>query len=329
MGITDGRKNSNELIDSIYNALGFDHVATSDYQKINYFGKENEAFIPTYEHGYNIFKTHQVCIGSDKVLWTDLMFGQTLSMKQWVIDLLREDNRIVVLAHPLLRHGYSISDMTYLTNYQAIEVLNNVRVSIDHWDEALSSGQMAWIIGNDDAHDVVNSNEVGRRFTMINSSTTNSEEILENLEKGNAYGMDFIRIDDEPMNDKIVRSKNLHYLLQAELKSDTLNIKVDTISSEIRFITDKGNIIKNVNKTNSTYCIVEDEYPFLRTEIEFYDGSVMYLNPIIRYSGDQPISMKTAEIDSGATLRLRIIYFLVALVIAYFIARRRKIKKAK
>ena len=35
LGITDGRKNSNEMIDSVYNALGFDHVATSDYQKIN------------------------------------------------------------------------------------------------------------------------------------------------------------------------------------------------------------------------------------------------------------------------------------------------------
>ena len=36
-GITDGRKNSNELIDSMYRELNFDHVATSDYQKINYW----------------------------------------------------------------------------------------------------------------------------------------------------------------------------------------------------------------------------------------------------------------------------------------------------
>lgn len=327
LGITDGRKNSNELIDSIYHELGFDHVATSDYQKINYFGKDDSAFIPTYEHGYNIFKTHQVCIGSKKVLWTDLMFGQTLSMKQWILDLLRDDNRIVVLAHPLLRNGYSVNDMKYLTNYDGIEVLNNVRVSTEHWDEALSSGQIATIIGNDDAHDVQNSNEVGRRFTMINSPTTYREDILYNLKLGNAYGMDFIRIDDEPMTHKYKRSRKLQYLLKAELISDTLFVKVDTISSEIRFITSNGKVVKKLNKTDAGYCIIRDDYPYLRTEIEFFDGSVMYLNPVIRYSGEKPETLKTAIVDSGATLRLRIIYFVVALVIAYFIAKRRKLRK--
>ncbi|MBU3928289.1 MAG: hypothetical protein KKB74_10825, partial [Bacteroidetes bacterium] len=209
MGITSGRDNTNTLIDSIYHQLGYDHVATSDYQKINSYQSEQSAYIPTYEHGYNAFKTHQVCIDSKKVLWTDLILWQSLSMKQWIIDLLQKDSRFVVLAHPLLRNGYSLNDMKYLTNYQGIEVLNNLRVSLKHWDEALGSGQIAWIISNDDAHDVQNSNEVGRRFTLINSPSTNKKDIMTALENGNAIGVDFYRIDDEPMQEKIIRSRLL------------------------------------------------------------------------------------------------------------------------
>ena len=321
LGITDGRKNTNELIDSIYTILGFDHVATSDYQKINYFGKDNPAFIPTYEHGYNIFKTHQVCIDADKVLWVDLMFGQTLSMKQWVLDQLKEHSRLVILAHPLLRNGYSVDDMKYLTNYDGIEVLNNVRVSLKHWDAALSSGQVAYIIGNDDAHDVTNSNHVGRRFTMINSPNINRESIMMNLEKGAAYGMDFIRHDDEPMLTKVERSKNIPKLQSAILNYDTLIVKVDTIASEIRFIGNNGIVKKVIPNNNVATYIISNDDPYLRTEITFYDNSVMYLNPVIRYSGESPQTLKTAEIDKTATMRLRIIYFLIALTLAYLAAR--------
>ncbi len=170
-GITSGRTNSNELIDSIYRQLSFDYVATSDYQKINRHGSKKPNYIPTYEHGYNIFKTHQVCIDAKKVVWTDLLFFQTLSMKQWVIDMLKQNSTLVALAHPTLRNGYEIDEMAYLSNYDLMEVITNMRLSFDHWDAALSAGNPVWILGDDDAHDVTNSNEVGRRFTMINSPT--------------------------------------------------------------------------------------------------------------------------------------------------------------
>ncbi|NOX84637.1 MAG: hypothetical protein GXO86_01530, partial [Chlorobi bacterium] len=110
-GITSGRGNSNELIDSVYKKLGFDHVATSDYQKINLYGSDKPSFIPTYEHGYNLFKVHQVCIGAKHILWIDHVLFQTLSMKQWIIDQLNKDCEIVALAHPKLRDGYMPDEM--------------------------------------------------------------------------------------------------------------------------------------------------------------------------------------------------------------------------
>ena len=327
LGITDGRKNSNELIDSIYKRLGYDHVSTSDYQKINTFGINNPAYIPTYEHGYNIFKTHQVCIDTDKVLWIDLMFGQTLSMKQWILDKLSEHAKIVALAHPVLRDGYSLNDMKYLTNYDAIEVLNNMRVSVEHWDAALSSGQIAYIISNDDAHDVMNTNHVGRRFTMINSPTLNREIIVSNLKKGAAYGMDFFRIGDEPFEDKIERSLHIPKLTSAILYTDTLVDKVNAKALQFRFIGNDGKVLKIENNTNTSSYIIDGKDRYVRTEIIFPDSSIMYLNPIIRYSGEFPLTFKTAEVDSSATMKLRIVYFLIVLSIAYLISRFRMRKK--
>ncbi len=321
MGLTSGRENTNELIDSIYSELNFDHVATSDYQKINTHAGSEEAYIPTYEHGYNIFKTHQVCIDSKKVLWTDLILWQTLSMKQWILDLLQEDTRFVVLAHPRLRNGYTLDEMKYLTNYQGMEVLNNLRISAEHWDEALSSGQVVWIIGNDDAHDVQNSNEVGRRFTMINSPTTNREDIMSALEQGDAIGVDFFRIDDEPMTDKFLRSKVIPVLQEASLSGDTLTVSTDSVAVEIRFIGQHGKILHTKTFSSTGRFVIPQNEPYVRTEIEFRDHSVFYLNPIIRYDGSSLITKKTATVDASATLKLRILYFVVALVLAYLAQR--------
>ena len=323
-GITDGRNNTNELIDSIYHQLGFDHVATSDYQQINYYGSDRPDFIPTYEHGYNIFKTHQVCIGAEKVLWIDLMFFQTLSMKQWILDQLNEDSRIVAMAHPLLRNGYTIEEMQYLNNYQLMEVLNNVRLSFEHWDMALSSGHPVWMLANDDAHDVVNSNEVGRRFTMINSPSTKSEDILDNLEKGNAYGFDFIRHDDEPMETKYERSKHIPHLVSAKLSGDTLNIEVSKKAELFKFIGQGGKTLQTNKKAKTAQYIIQPGDTYVRTEIGFADKSGIYLNPIVRYEGDSLQSKLSSEIDKAATLLLRLAYFIIVVLLVVFYVKRRK-----
>lgn len=328
-GLTDGRKNSNELVDSIYMQLGFDHVATSDYQKINRYGSQKPSFIPTYEHGYNIFKTHQVCIDAESVLWVDLMFFQTLSMKQWIIDKLNEHSRIVALAHPNLRMGYQVSNMKYITNYQLMEVLNNVRLSFDHWDMALSSGHLVWILANDDAHDVVNSNEVGRRFTMINSPTLNKEDILDNLNSGNAYGFDFYRHDDELMEVKIERSKYIPHLSSVKLEGDTLKVSVSQKAARFIFTGQNGKTLLVTHGSKSSEYVIQPEDAYVRTQIKFNDSSSIFLNPIVRYEGDKPVSKMTAEVDVEFTQWLRLSYFLIAILILYFYARRKhKIQKS-
>lgn len=326
-GLSSGRNNSNELIDSVYKELEFDHVATSDYQRINYHGSDKPSFIPTYEHGYNIFKTHQVCIGAKKVLWTDLVLFQTTSMKQWIIDLLDRDCEILVLAHPLLLHGYSIEDMQYLTNYEMMEVLNNYRISLNHWDVALSSGQLAWLMGNDDAHDVLHPNHVGRKFTVINSPTTNKEDIISQLKAGNSYGVDFYPTQDIPLKERVERIKKAPIVKKVDLLADTLKVATDQMAIEIHFIGQEGIIRHTVFDTNYAEYIVKEEDSYIRTVFRFRDGSSIYLNPIIRHNGEKPVSLKTAVVNEKATLGLRIAYFLIALTIVYLV-RNRQQKKA-
>jgi len=323
-GITDGRKNSNQLIDSVYNELGFDYVATSDYQKINSHGNDKPSFIPTYEHGYNIFKTHQVCVGAEQVLWTDLIFFQTTSMKQWIIDQLDNNCEIVSLAHPLLKHGYTLEDMKYLTNYEMMEVLNNMRISTEHWDVALSSGQVVWIMGNDDAHDVLNSNHVGRKFTVINSLTTDKDDIIKNLKSGNCYGVDFYPKMDVPLNERIERIKHTPVVESVYLSGDTLKVTVDQMASEIDFIGQNGIIRHTALDTNSAHYIIKEKDTYVRTVFRFPDGSSIYLNPIIRHTGTSPVSLRNALVNSKATLGLRIGYFVVILSLVYLYRRRRQ-----
>jgi len=261
-GLTSGNTNTNELIDSIYKRLHFDYVATSDYQKINRHGSKLDKYIPTYEHGYNVFKTHQVCIDAKKVVWTDFIFFQTLSMKQYIIDLLSKNSTIVALAHPTLRNGYNLEDMKYLTNYNMIEALTNMRVSMEHWDVALSSGNPVWVLGDDDAHDVLNSNHVGRRFTIINSPSLKKEDIIKSMLYGSSYAFDLYRHDDEDMEVKFKRAKDIPFLKSALMYGDTLKIEVNKEAAYFNFIGQNGKILKTnkSDKLEVTFIDLEDEY---------------------------------------------------------------------
>lgn len=326
-GLTDGRRNSNELIDSMYRELNFDHVATSDYQKINYHNSDKASFIPTYEHGYNVFKTHQVCINAKQVLWIDLILFQTKSMKQWIIDQLQVDCEIVVLAHPLLRHGYTVDEMKYLSNYQYMEVLNNLRISDKHWDVALSAGNLVWLMGNDDAHDVLHYNDVGRKFTMINAVSTHKEDIMKSLNAGNVYGVNFYPKMDVPLVERIERIKNVPKITRVQVSGDTLFVESDQQANTIDFIGQDGVLQKTVIDTNNAYYIIKPDDSYVRTELKYNDGSMIYLNPIVRYTGDSPHSTRKAEVNTTATLWLRIAYFLIILTLVYLF-RRKKFKNA-
>jgi len=314
-GITSGNQNTNEQIFKTYKSLGYDIIATSDYQKINRY-KENEPFyIPVYEHGYGIHKNHHVLVGAKLVLWRDYPIFQTLSNKQHILNLLRNDNELVYIAHPLLRNGFAASDMKYLTNYDGIEVLNNYRFSIAHWDTALSNGNYVTILGDDDAHDIFNPDEIGHHCTFINSSTTNKNDIVAALKKGRSFGARINRPLGESFEDKIKRTRVLPVIKAVDFRNDTIFISTDSIAKEIRFVGQNALLKKVVKNTNSATYNFRPNDTYVRIEIEFPDKSAYYLNPICRYSEEVPPHISLPSVNIYKTWLLRILGFATLLFI--------------
>ncbi|MCD4774170.1 MAG: hypothetical protein K8R41_12395 [Bacteroidales bacterium] len=329
-GITNGWKNSNELIDSTYSFLDYDIICTSDYMKINKYKKNSTAYIPVYEHGYGIKKNHQVCIGAKKVTWRDYSFTQSIHHKQHIINLLRDKNELVIIAHPKLRHGYSPDDFKYLTNYDGIEVLNNYRKSIEHWDAALSSGHFATIIGNDDAHDITNPDEVGQFCTYINTNSLAKDSVIDALQQGNAFAIDIYRPIGESFERKKEKLKEIALLQKFDIRNDTLFVEIDKLAKEFIFIGQDGKPEKSVKKTKKAFYKIQPEDTYIRTEIKFKNRNTIYLNPVFRYSDGNPIISRKAEIDVHRTLIFRIIALAsIIFVIINFVFIFRKIKRKR
>jgi len=324
-GITSGRGNTNEKIYDIYKQLGYDIIATSDYQKINRYRQDEPDYIPVYEHGYGIKKNHQVLLGAQKVLWKDYPVFQTIHNKQHILNLLREDNELVYIAHPKLRHGYEPEDMEKLGNYDGIEVLNNYRTSLEHWDAALSAGNYVTLLGNDDAHDITNPDEIGHHCTFIQSSTLNRAEILTALKKGNSFGAKIYRPNGESFEDKIKRTRVLPKITAVDITSDTFYIRIDSVAREVRFVGQNGKNLLTISHTNSPFYIIRDNDTYIRTEIEFYSNSVYYLNPVCRTNSNLPPEKPAPEINIYKTAILRILGFatLIFIFLNYFLLKRK------
>ena len=312
-GLTNGRINTNEMVDSVYSVLGFDHVGISDYNKINYYDSVNPSFIPTYEHGYGMFKIHQLCVGAKKVRLLDYFAFQNLSMKQHTLNRLEKQTRLAIPAHPsFVKKGYLVEDMKYLSNYKLMEVLNGFRISTAHWDTALSNGHLVYLIANDDSHDVTDITDVATRFTMINAPENESEQLLKSLENGNTVGVDFPIKKDETLEQKICRiEKDLPFITKAELNDDTLLISSSKPFSNIKFIGQEGTEL-NSQKNKKTACyVIRPEDNYVRAELRFKDGTTLYLNPITRHESDIIIKQRLDHINWFKTIILWCVYGIV------------------
>lgn len=331
MGVTDGRKNTNEAIDSIYSLLDYDVIAISDYQKINRYGEENDIFIPVYEHGYGIFKNHHVMIGAERVVWKDYPFIHTIHHKQHVLNALRSTSELVFIAHPKYTGGWIPDDMTWVTNYDGIEVLNGFRVSLAHWDAALSAGKNMRILSDDDAHDITNINEVGRYATLIYSPEPHGDSIVSAMKAGKAFGADIYRIWGEPMDEKLEKAHNLPKLSKVELKGDTLVVAVNKMAAEISFVGQGGVLLDSIRDVKEARYVIRDTDSYVRTEIEFPNLTTYYLNPVIRYDGGDPWAHELARVDPVRTWVLRILGFatLIFIFLNIYYLRRRLRKRAR
>jgi len=329
-GITNGRHNTNQAIHTIYSQLGYDIIVTSDYMKINAYGDESITYIPTYEHGYGIQKVHQVCLGAERICWIDYPFYQNKSHKQHMLNILSDQNKMVTIAHPKIRNGYTLEDMHYLTNYDLIEVLNQIRFSLEHWDAALSSGHPAFILANDDAHDVFNPNEVGRVCTFINTHSVDADDVLNALKAGRAYGADIAMPQGSDFVQKAEDHKNIPFVQSVHVRNDSLFVRVSEPAATFTFIGQNGVVKKTISDTSLACYRIMPIDSYIRTEITFPNSTKFYLNPVIRHQGDGINHQASPGIDNVKTWILRGVALVISILILWIVVkvyRNRKRKK--
>lgn len=307
-GITNG-KASAAVVNKVYDGLHYDVHVTSDYQKIDSSQKNCKGYISGYEHGYNILKTHQLVLGASNVCWKDYLLPQTISNKQNILNKLSSpnENDLVVINHPMLRNGYSPHDFTRLTDYSCMEVLNPMCNSSALWDVALSSGKPVFIVGDDDVHNVLDADRVGRMCTWVNVPAINKQNIIHALHTGCSYGM----IVGKKSANEIHNGFNaIAALKNFQVNGDTLKAKFSLPAHEISVIGNNGHVLLNAYNADSVTYSLTDNISYARVVAKFDDGTQILLNPVFRYK-TAPLQQAAVFVNSTDTFSMRLIGVLI------------------
>jgi len=312
-GITDGHSD-HAIYDSVYRALGYHSIGISNYQFIDTTFNKSTGYVPCYEHGYNVWKRHHVCIGAQSITWLDFLFGQSIHHKQTMLDHLRPTMDVLAIAHPRFRGSFDAEDFLKLSGYDCIEVLNHYRISDEQWDSALSAGYPAWIVGDDDTHNASAEGETGVCWTMIHApGNAKRTELTTSLKQGRAFGMTGKRgiVEIYPTRYEIIGDTVLHISL-----SDT--------ARSIELIGQGGNIIGRDTLAREVNHRLQSSVNYVRAKIHG-DSSIMWMNPVMRWDGKQrtkPIINVTKTIAYRSTWWIG--YTLIIIVIAKRFRKRKK-----
>ena len=330
-GLTNGRKSSEEAIDSVYQALGYDHYGISDYMSINTHNADKEDYIPAYEHGYGLIrKTHQICIGAERVYRPDFLFMQNLSMKQHTLNKLGERCRFAVPAHASFTKGYKVGEMRFLSNYRLLEVLNPYGNAFEHWDMALSNGHRVYAIGDDDTHDITQAEEVCHNLTMVNSSSLEADSVYEALEKGLCYAVEFDNYYHFPMTlaQKVEQVEKLPHLTRAQLVGDTLLVEIsDQTMQMVEFIGQDGKVLKTEDHVKTAIYIIQPEDHYVRTHIDINGIQHFYLNPITRHPAANVVDRRLDSINYAQTGLYWLVYAVAMVAFVWYLVKKAKEKK--
>jgi hypothetical protein len=286
-GFTNGKQTDDEIVRR-YRELGYDVPGISNYQRIS--TPSDPAAVPLYEHGYNIGKHHQLAIGARNVAWFDFPLWQSVSQQQFVINRVKQGAALVALAHPNSRYAYTTEDLSKLTGYDLIEVVNGPFTAEESWDAVLSAGRPVWGVANDDTHDLLDPRRTAAAWNMIAAPTSRADDILAALKKGQSYSVS---------RTGALTASGLTTLSAVEVAGDTLSVVCAGQPSTFTFIGQNGVKRKTVKSAQAAQYRLTDADTYVRVVIEA-PQTVLYLNPVVRYNGRE-LSAAAASVDAAAT----------------------------
>ena len=270
--VTNGHNTEQDVFDG-YTERGYDIAAISNYHKVSTYAKtRTDLYVPAYEHGYNIFKSHYLSINSPKVSYFDYPLYQLTSHKQKIIENIRANGAMISMAHPKFGGGRSFEDMRHLVGYEFTEVLNHYRISDEFWDQALSAGRLTWIMGDDDTHDIVKE-PTFRIWNIIYSNYRHPDSIMNAMKMGMNYGIASLNqlCDNDLVSCQLDNEDNIH-------------IKFTNVADSILITGQEGIVKKIVYNVDSIDYNFKESDTYVRT-VAYNANSNLYMNPILRYDG--------------------------------------------
>lgn len=316
-GITDGRASNPEAIHEIYSKMGYDIVGISNYMNLDLPQNEKDKYFPVYEHGFGILKNHYLILGADKVNLMDFVYYPTLNNKQFMVNMLKNQNNLISVVHPWMRNAVSLNDIALLENYDCIEICRYSKTSIEYVDKALSSGKNIKLIANDDSHNVKDHDEFGKALTIINSESKSPDDIRKSIKQGRAVSVNLINAGFNSFDEKYKRIPFLPVLKYFRVVDDTIKLGFDSLASEIKFIGQDGVQKSIVNNSAGASYIFKPEDTYIRAEVVFPGNIVYYLNPVFRYE-TSPDKIYTAKINYPLTVFYYFLW-LVGIIIAVWL----------
>ena len=262
----------------------------ADINRINYIDFRSENIdnqgIKVYEYGYALTGTRYLCLGYEKQRKIDYPFFQNVHYKQFNIDKLNKITRIVAPAHP--NKGFKHVDMTRLDHYRVIEALSDGDNSLYYWDIALSNGHRVNIIAT------------GKNHVTACIGDNDVESVLNSLETGNSYAVTY--------NGSLIEVPELQHVT---LKNDTVFVSVSAKAKEMRFIGQNAVVKQRVSCVSDAFYHFENDDTYIRTEIEFENGNILYLNPLVRHEYQYFFDLNKAKVMKGRTYLMWVVYILV------------------
>jgi hypothetical protein len=282
-GMLNGKGNP-EDIRKQYKKIGVDIAGVSQYNRLEKSVIDNDDSIFIYEHGFNFGKTHQLVIGARNVITKDYLFFQTIHNKQEILEKIASDTQnVIALTHPDLSYGYNKDDIKYLHYYDLMEVLSPYANSISYWDTALSNGRPIFAIGNDDAHDVFDRNELGRFVNIVFCDAPVTNPIMNALRKGQSAVVWLKQMTNESVEQKLKKINYAKTILSSiQTNQDTIRLKFRKTIDKLDVMVDNGLLYRSLSKDSSFTVKILPEHSYIRFEASLTDGSKVILNPIFR-----------------------------------------------
>ena len=285
-GLTDGRLSDSDELYKIYSNMGYNIIGISNYMNLDVVDSHKDKFFPVYEHGFGIWKNHYLVLGADNVKFMDFIYYPTTNNKQFIINELKRDNNLISIVHPWMRNAVSMDDVSYLDNYDCIEICRYSRTSVEYVDRALSSGKNIKIMANDDSHDITNQDEVGKSLTIINSKSKSYGDVISAIKQGSAVSVNLINSGFNTFEIKNLRIPMLPNLSKFNVAGDTVSLKFDSLAAEIKFIGQNGVVKSSVSNSDSAVYYFKSDDSYIRVEATFPNNAVYYLNPVFRYDSE-------------------------------------------